>query len=43
MTFIVETWTGYNPEPFWVDTITVIGFLIALIISTYVNLIANPN
>jgi hypothetical protein len=38
MSFLVETWTGFSPDPTWVDGLTLLGFILALVISIYVNL-----
>ncbi|MGM0587011.1 MAG: DUF2784 family protein [Bacteroidota bacterium] len=43
MTFLVEIWTGYAPDPVWVDLLTLSGLILALIISITLNFRGTSN
>jgi hypothetical protein len=37
ITFLIQHWTGFNPDPYWVDLATGTVFGLALIVSVYLN------
>jgi hypothetical protein len=43
ISFLVEIWTGFQPDPYWVDLITLLGFLVAILCSLYVNIAHSPS